>query len=77
MVERSSYSWFHITEQNNTNIKDSVYLHNPIKRALNCSHYLSHRCSPKVIKKKVVKRGCGPEVLVVQDGRDIIKHKPT
>ena len=39
--------------------------------------YLSHRGPPEVIEEQVVKRGCGPQVLIVKDCGDIIKHKAT
>lgn len=39
--------------------------------------YLSHRSAPEVIEEEVSERGRGPQVFVVEDGRNVIKHEPT
>lgn len=39
--------------------------------------YQMHGCSPEVIPEEIRKWGCWTKVLVVPDGRDVIKHKPT
>lgn len=40
-----------------------------------CLLYLGHGRAPEIIEEQVADRSRGPQVLVVEDGRDVVKHE--
>lgn len=49
--------------------------HTCVKIDSRCMLYLGHGRAPEIIEEQVADRCRGPQVLVVEDGRDVIKHE--